>query len=486
MSLWKIAWRSIQQRALASALTGFSMALGVALVAAVLVIHAVIERSFNRCAQGYDLIVGPKGSALQLVLNTVYYMGDPVGRIPFADYDRIAFQRFQLPDGQVTPLPEKAIPVCMGGNFRGFPLIGTTPDFFTLEYHEGEYYEFTQNGGQGHNFAIDGYYEAVIGSTVARETGLKVGDTFRPRHGQKADEGEEHRPITVVGIFAPTGTPNDRALFMNIEGFWRMHEHGHEDEQAEAGSEAGKETSAEAEKPDHHDEHSGHAADDKANQPADAKPAEHAAGEHKAEENKADEHDADHDHDHGDHERKISAILLVLDQSDPSLMMTVPRMIDDIPGLQAVHPSAEVSKLLENVVGNIQWVLLILAILVVVVAGVGILVSIYNSMNDRRHDIAVMRALGASRMNVMSVILMESILLSLGGGAVGLLLAHGLVAVLNPLISQNMGVDVSALQFHASELILIPGLIALASLVGYLPAVVAYRTDVARSLAASA
>jgi putative ABC transport system permease protein len=129
-------------------------------------------------------------------------------------------------------------------------------------------------------------------------------------------------------------------------------------------------------------------------------------------------------------------------------------------------------------------VLLALAVLVVVVAGIGILVSIYNSMSDRRHEIAVIRALGARRKTVMAIILLESILLSLGGGAVGLILGHGLIGAFAPLIMEHTGVAVGALQFQPIELVLIPGLIVLASIVGYLPAVVAYRTDVAESLSA--
>jgi len=108
--------------------------------------------------------------------------------------------------------------------------------------------------------------------------------------------------------------------------------------------------------------------------------------------------------------------------------------------------------------------------------------SIYNSMSDRRHEIAVMRALGASRRTVMTVILFESILLSLGGGVLGLLLGHGLIGLLSPVIVEQTGVVVGLLEFRPIELVLIPGLIVLASLVGYLPAVAAYRTDVAKSL----
>ena len=157
-------------------------------------------------------------------------------------------------------------------------------------------------------------------------------------------------------------------------------------------------------------------------------------------------------------------------------------------GMQAmaVKPAIVIADLFDRVIGNVQLLLLVLSVLVVVVAGMGILLSIYNSMNDRRHDIAIMRALGASRAIVMSVILLESILLALGGGLLGVLLGHGLTALLAPMISSQVGVGVTALEFRTVELLLVPGLIVLATVVGYLPAAVAYRTDVAKSLQAGA
>jgi putative ABC transport system permease protein len=123
--------------------------------------------------------------------------------------------------------------------------------------------------------------------------------------------------------------------------------------------------------------------------------------------------------------------------------------------------------------------------MIVLVAGIGIMVSIYNSMSDRRHEIAIMRALGAGRSLIMLVILMESILLSLGGGLLGLALGHAVIAAAGPTIAEQTGVSVGLIQFRTLELVLIPGLIALASVVGFLPAVAAYKTDVARSLTAS-
>jgi putative ABC transport system permease protein len=121
----------------------------------------------------------------------------------------------------------------------------------------------------------------------------------------------------------------------------------------------------------------------------------------------------------------------------------------------------------------------------VIVAGIGILVSIYNSMSERRHEIAVMRALGAGRQTVMFIVLLESILLSLAGGLAGWVVGHGLIALLSPWIAAQTGVSVGFFQFVGYELVIIPGLIALAALVGYLPALAAYRTDVAKALSAT-
>ena len=438
MSLWKIAWRSIQHRALASTLTAISMALGVALVVAVLVIHGVIDRSFRRSAQGYDLIVGAKGSRLQLVLNTVYHLQRPIGNIPYEYYQEVAFGRY-------APDVELAIPVCMGGNYKGYRVVGTTPEMFSkLEYLGDKKYEF-QPGGR--NFKAGAFFEAVVGATVARKRGLVVGDTFSPVHGFDAEQGKEHgkSKFTIVGILAPTGTPNDRALFINIEGFYQIHEEGHAGHAAEAAS-----------------------AED---------PTQHAA------ETEAEHHDDTESDPYKN--RGVTAILVCTDQRPERALsvQALPKLINQGPFAQAIAPAEVVAELFEGIVGNVQLILLVLAVLVVVVAGIGILVSIYNSMNDRRHDIAVMRALGARRGTVMIVILLESILLALGGGGLGLLLGHGLTGALAPLVAEHTGVIITPWQFQLNELILIPGLIALATLAGYLPAVIAYRTDVAESLA---
>ena len=447
MSLWKIAWRSIQQRALASWLTAISMALGVSLVVTVLVIHQVVDYSFRRNAQGYDMIVGAKGGQLELVLNTAYYIGRPVENIPYA-----CFKQF-LPGGRYETAVEKAIPICMGDNYQGFFVIGTVPERFTdLKYLDSLPYEFAE----GRNFQANSFYEAVIGAQVARKTGLKVGDELKPTHGTGKD-GHQHRPFKVVGVLAQTGTPVDRAAYVNLEGFYHLEGHSRHVESGDADHNA-KSASHDADKHDAHEEKDAH-----------DKHADH------------DEHDEHLDPDQPAPEsvRRVTAVLLCV---KPAKLLSLAKQVNEDPLTQSALPVQVMTELLSGLIGNVQLLLLILAVLVVVVAGIGILVSIYNSMSDRRRDIAIMRALGARRWIVMMVILLESILLSLGGGAIGAVLGHGLIGAMAPTILEYTGVVVSPLQFTWAELVLLPGLVVLAAAVGYLPAAIAYRTDVAGSL----
>ena len=490
MSLWKIAWKSIRHRSLASALTAFSMALGVALVVTVLVINGVVGKSFQQGAQGYDLIVGAKGSKLQLVLSTVFYNQDPVGLIPYEYYDLMRSSRYSAE-------VKTAIPIARGDNYQGSPVIATTPEYFSsVTKSDGKPYTLQK----GEFFKNAEYNGAVVGYAVAKKNKLQVGQEIRFGHTNSARDEDLHEPFKIVGILDHTGSPNDRAVFVNLEGFYREHEHGHagvetinydlrEEELARKRAELGVEEHEREGEEVAQDEHAGH---------------EHAPGE---------------PCEHEGHKRRLTAILLITKDAEVEVTATaaaVEAATESRPGLeieekdlvtterrqvidtavtalpakiegelleaQAVAPVQEIAAFFQDVIGNIQSVLIIFAIQVVVVAGVGMMVSIYNSMNERRQEIAIMRALGARRSTVMSIILFESILLSLGGGLFGALIGHLAIGALAPLIMSYSNVMVRPWDFQAVELALIPGLIGLASIVGYLPAVIAYRTDVAQSL----
>ncbi|MGQ9563454.1 MAG: ABC transporter permease [Thermogutta sp.] len=423
---------------MASSLTAFSMALGVALVVAVLVIYHVLDRSFRRSSQGYDMIVGPaKGGPLEVVLSTVYYLQAPRGTIPYEIYEELHHGRFAT---EVAA----AIPVCVGGSYAGYPVVGTSPEFFEeFRYLGDRPYEFEPGG---RNFDPDSPFEAVIGATVARKAGLRVGDTFRVTHGLAQQGGHEHPDeFTIVGVLKPTGTPNDRALFVNIEGFWMLHQHDASHATRKSADKSATETGEFEEGGDEHGSHDSESV---------------AQGG-----------------------RELTAVLVKRDWTNSAKAVALPVLVNKEPGVQSVIPAEEVAKLFEGLLGNIQTVLLIFAVLIVVVAGIGLMVSIYNSMNERKMEIAIMRALGAKRNTVMAVILLESILLSLGGGAIGAILGHGLIGAFSGVILEETGVRVTAFSFQTVELILVPGLIVLASVVGYLPALVAYRTDVAKAIA---
>ena len=264
----------------------------------------------------------------------------------------------KLVHGNVTDGIDAAVPICLGDTYEGFPVVGTTPDLFdALKLPDGQHYQFAAGG---RNFKTENFTEAVIGATVAEKTGLKVGKTFRPTHDVGATKGHIHEPFTIVGILKPTGTPNDRALFVNIEGFYRQ-----------AGHLEAMLKGAEGAAADEDDEH-------------EHEPPPRARG-------------------HPRPAQAVTAVLVCLDPDHADAHPPVAQTINDGAEAQAAVPGDEISQLFEGTIGNIQWVLLLFAVMIVIVAGIGIMVSIYNSMSDRRHEIAVMRALGADRVTIMLV-----------------------------------------------------------------------------------
>jgi putative ABC transport system permease protein len=421
------------------------MALGVMLVVAVLSIHSVVSESFRSNASlGYNMIIGAKGGKLQLTLNTVYYLSQPVENIPYeyylefltaerrmqeqADPGDIDLQR----DGKYGRYTALAIPVCLGDYYSRFRVVGTTPDFFdhlTYGPNGDRKYEFAEGRNFRHKDEEHGYFEAVVGSLAASEMNLSVGG--QPISSTCGDpEGILHKEesFTVVGILKPTGTPNDRAVFVNMEGFYLLKGHAKPVDQGSKGE-------------------------------------QHVRAEHEP---------------LPMNQREVTAVLVrTVDRLAPIYME---EDINEGPDAQAVLPVREITGLFDMIVTPIQTILLVLTAMICVVSGISILVSIYNSMSERRHEIAVMRALGAGRGTVMAIILLESVLLSLAGGVGGWLVAHVLNGLASPFIEAQTGVAVGFLDVDLKEALLIPTLIILAILCGFFPALSAYRTDVAKSL----
>lgn len=454
MNLLVIAFKSLKQRALSSSLTALSVALGIMLVVSVLVVNSVVDNTFNQRSVGASLLIGPRGSDLGNVLSAVYRIGKPAENLPWRvlteDLPNAATRLGGVRDA--NDVIEWVIPMTMGDVSQegSFPVLGTTPKYFKMEYASGK--KFRMKGSLPVNS-----FDAVIGSQVARENGWDIGSQFSLIHGG-ADGHVHDEKFTVGGMLAPTGTANDRTVFVNIEGFFLISGHEKPPEDAitrlqEFGYEVTPEQQAVIREAagghDHHD-HAGH------------------------------DHGAHAPHPIPDDLKEVSFILVRTKSSTASIMLAAE--LNEGMRAQAVNPIMVISRLMKLFVGNTRKLLLFLTALIVVVAGIGIFVSIYNSMSDRKREIAIMRALGASRVTVFSIILGESLLLCLGGGVLGLLMGHGLVVVAAPFIESQAGIMVNPWSFDVMELVLFPILIGMATLVGFLPGLTAYRTDVADSL----
>jgi putative ABC transport system permease protein len=452
MTLLGIAWRNIRQRLLTSLLTALSLALGVALVVATLVTGGIVKQAFESgSGLGYNMIVGAKGSPLQLVLNSVYLISKPIENISWDFYQQFlpAAERTDGVDGTFAASTKTAVPICMGDYFRGFRVIGTNAAYFNrLTVGDGRPFAFAA----GRNFRDEEFFGGVLGATVAANLGLKPGDPFAPTHG--ADDGKVHDPFTVTGVLARTDTPVDRGVFVNMEGFYLQEGHAKPVEgtdpgamQADSGQDA-------------------HGTDE---------------GEH---------------HDHVPlpvAQREVTAILVetatlpgmagMPDLPAELTAMGLRTTINEGRDGQAAEPIREIRMLLDLFVRPLELLLLLLTTLVVIVSAIGILVSMVGSSLERSRDVAIMRALGARRSHVLVVVLIEAVLLAVGGGLAGWMLGHLLVGAIAPLITTNAGVSASILSAApGAELLLVPFLVVLAILAALLPALAAYRTDVSKWL----
>jgi putative ABC transport system permease protein len=613
VNVFKIAWRSVQYRGFGSLLTILSMALGVMLVVGVLTIHGVVSKSFkSNSSFGYNIILGARGGALQLTLNTVYYLSKPIETIPYEYYltycdedtrrrefansvtlkaheceqqaldlaaqldvggplallsnsarEMVAENQIKVMEtergGLYEPYAEMAIPICLGDYYEvpntntAFRVCGTKPTFFSelvLDLDTREKFRFADGNNFNEFDEKYGYFSAVIGATVARQSGLKVGDSVYPTHGVPGDSSAHihEQGFVVVGVLEPTGTAHDRIVFINLEGFFLMEDHAkpiQEDKKKVEAENEGKSESKVAETAGMFDEDQDAELEDfvvERKEPDKQEPEDSALEDAVADDEPATGATIVRGVDVSRpavidltkeplpiEQRELTAILIRTASSsddefsqltndmyltnkinggalESNLEWTQFRPRDSQKAAQAVNPIQQIEYLFSSIVDPIRWLLLILTLMICVVSGISILVGIYNSMSQRKSEIAVMRALGANRGKVMIIILLESVLLALAGGLLGWIGGHALNVVASPYFEAQTGVPISFFSFAPAvplgtmlggnlglpeglanlkmspEFLIIPGLIVLAIFVGLYPAVSAYRTDVSKSL----
>ena len=219
MSFWKILYKSLFYHKYAHGLSVFSIAMGIALLVAVISLKVQSHDAFTQAGLGIDAVLAPKGSPLQIVLNAVYHLEEMPGKIRWTYYQEV----------EKHPVVSRAVPFVVGHSYRGVRVNAVDHRFFTeFEYVPGKTFSVNPDeGGKGRLF--EGSHEAVAGWLAAKQLGIKPGLRFNPVCGvNENDPVHENDPITFVGVLAPTGTPHDRAIYIPLKTFYGLDGHPEE------------------------------------------------------------------------------------------------------------------------------------------------------------------------------------------------------------------------------------------------------------------
>jgi putative ABC transport system permease protein len=454
MNLFQLLFKQMRQRALGTTLTMLSVVLGVGLATSIMLLYHAGDTLFGQSDYGYDVLVGIKGSPITLTLNTIYQLEASQGLISRSVYE--------LLQTKYRSYVKIAVPYTVGDTYKGvYRIIGTMPKLFgfddqtgqplpperVLEYRPGLSYQIAQ----GRVFGAD-KFEAVIGSEVASKTGLKIGDTFQATHGTATGgPAEVHKQHwTVVGILAPTHTASDRVLFIGMTSFYTVTAHGF-----------------------------GLWAAYKTAHPDAVLPPEPTG----------DEPDYALDSNGNIHlalPRQMLAISAVLVKSRGGVTGADLIYAVNNGGVgaeaMAINPASTMRDFFSTFFAPTRTVLLIIALLVNLVAAMGILVSIYNSVSARMREIAILRALGATRQRVLVLICAEAVFIGLVGGLLGLLLGHLMSAIASAIMVQTLGQSFDWWTVGADQLIYWAVVVVIALLAGLVPALKAYSVPVATNL----
>lgn len=517
MNLFELVLKQMRQRALSTWLTLLSVIIGVALAIAILILQRESNQLFGQSDFGYDIIVGPpKGSPLQLTLNTVYHMDKSPGTIPYALYEDMS-RHGKAPEGRQDYgfFVKHAIPFMVGDSYKGHRLVGTSPQMFgfdddgkpvasePFEYRKGRKYELAG----GRVFALK-KFEAVIGSEVAAREQMKIGSVFRATHGMPGpnETPDIHKPQwTVVGILQPTHTANDRVLFIPVISLFAIEEHdiglieqlmlkakfdrskatpeqvreflaknGMDLDKMEAGTKRHFNIADAAAAPGPGEE---------LIKDAVVKPAEKKNEVAPAEDEDAYTLDAQGNIVPELPKRawEISAILVRTRgpfQAD-RLMYNFQVVNTEA---TAVNPASVMREFFNTFLKGSTVVLLVISRLVMLVAGVSILVSIYNSVSARMREIAILRALGATRIRILTLICAEAALVGLVGSLLGLVVGHLVGAVESYYFNLTIGQSIDWVRVSGQEWDVILLAVAIAALAGLVPAMKAYGSPVAVNL----
>lgn len=427
MSTLKLAIKNLFNKPLNLLLSLILFALGVGLINFLLLFNAQLKEKFEANLADIDLVIGAKGSPLQLILCNMYHIDNPTGNINIKDV-----KPFLNPK---HPLIKLAVPLSLGDNHRSFRIVGTNHDMLKL-----------YNGEIGEGKLWEKELEVTIGRAVADKTGLQIGNSFMSSHGfdEDPDLAHDHAKFKVVGILKPTGTVIDQLILTNTSSIWAMHQHAEEDK------EEGEH--------DHAEEHNHEHADTSQNH-------------------------TNHVHDNSNvdllqhQDQQITSLLVQYKSTSNYMALNLPRTINENTNMQAAAPAYEINKLYD-MVGTGTDTIKYIALLIAFVSMISIFISLYRSMKERKYELALMRVMGGSRGQLFLLILIEGITIALLGWLIGMLLSHGGMAILANYLSADFRYNFSASTIINEEWIVLGTSIVLGIVAALIPAFGAANTDI--------
>lgn len=421
MSLLSLVWNYLKAKPLNTVLNILLLSLGIAVITILLLFNNQLQENISKNGRGIDLVVGAKGSPLQLILCNIFHVDFPTGNIKLNEAERIAKNR----------LVKQAIPLALGDSYKSYRIVGTTAEYaslYKMELQEGGWWKKN--------------LEVTIGSNVATIGQLEVGDQFASAHGMvEGGHAHEEQQFVVSGIMKPSGSVLDNLILTNVESVWIMHEEHGEGEEA-----------------DHHHDQEEHSAHDSTFLPSRLVPTVVA----------------------NDSTHEITSMLI--EYRSPMGAVQMPRFVNSQSNLQAASPAFETARLF-SILGVGVDILMGFAYILIVISGLSIFIALYNSLKERRYDLAIMRSMGASRFKIVLTILTEGVFLTALGSLAGILLGHSVLVILGNFVEETQKAGVSGLVFYTEEWILLAGSLLLGLLCALIPAIQSYRTDISKVLA---
>jgi putative ABC transport system permease protein len=411
-----LALRSLWARKITAILTVISIASAVLLFVAVENLRQGARTSFERTITDTDIIVGARSSPINLVLYSVFQIGDPTNNITWETYEDIRSRR----DVAWT------VPISLGDSHRGFRVIGTTPNYF-------EHYKFADSQSlelsEGQIFSD--LFDVVLGAQVARELDYALGDKITLSHGLGGTSFVNHDnlPFRITGILRPTGTPVDRSVMVSLQAIEAIHK----------GWQNGMPTAI----------------------------SRLQTSEQLRESSLVPE--------------SITAVYVGATSRIRTLGLQRDLNTYRAEPLQAVIPGVALSQLW-NVVSVVEKALALVSAFVIAVGLIGILTSILTSLNERRREMAILRAMGARGHHIVTLLVSEAALLAFIGSTIGLTVLYGLLWIFRPLLESRFNIGALRLWPGTFDLCVLAAVTIIAAILGLIPAIIALKRSLADGL----